>query len=266
MCSYNRVNGDFACENQWLLTDVLKKDWKFPGFVLSDWGGTHSDVKASAAGLDNEQPGRFFFEKRVQGGAGGGKDSAERTGRARASHSAHHVCDGRDRSSAADESLIDPFAGFETARKIEESGIVLLKNEKAALPLNAAKLHTIAVIGSHSDVGMISGGGSAQVDPIGGNAIKPPGKGATHWMEEIWFPTSPLKAIQARAPHATVKYDPGTDPAAAAAAAKGADVAIVFAYKWASEGMDLKDLSLPHNQDAIISAVAAGESAHDCGA
>ena len=57
---------------------------------------------------------------------------------------------------------------------------------------------------------MISGGGSAQVDPIGGNAIAPPGKGATHWQQEIWFPTSPLKAIQARAPKATVKYDAGT--------------------------------------------------------
>jgi beta-glucosidase len=154
-------------------------------------------------------------------------------------------------------SVIDPFAGFETARKIEEGGIVLLKNEKAQLPLNSARLKTIAVIGSHSDVGMISGGGSAQVDPIGGNAIKPPGQGATRWMEETWFPTSPLKAIKERASHATVKYDPGTDPAAAAAAAKGADVAIVFAYMWASEGMDLKSLSLPHDQDAIISAVAA---------
>src|ERR1700722_15434907 len=66
MCSYNRVNGDFACENQWLLTDVLKKDWKFPGFVVSDWGGTHSDVKASAAGLANEEPGRFFSQKRFK--------------------------------------------------------------------------------------------------------------------------------------------------------------------------------------------------------
>jgi beta-glucosidase len=154
-------------------------------------------------------------------------------------------------------SVVDPFAGFETSRKIEESGIVLLKNERAALPLNAARLHTIAVIGSHSDVGMISGGGSAQVDPIGGNAIVPEGKGATHWQEEIWFPTSPLKAIQARAPKATVKYDPGTDPAAAAAAAKGADVAIVFAYEWASEGMDLPDLTLPHQQDEVIAQVAA---------
>jgi beta-glucosidase len=107
---------------------------------------------------------------------------------------------------------------------------------------------------------MISGGGSAQVDPIGGNAIDPPGKGATHWQEEIWFPTSPLKAIQARAPKATVKYDSGTDPSAAAATAKGADVAIVFAYEWASEGMDLKSLTLPHDQDTVIAAVAAANS------
>jgi beta-glucosidase len=73
MCSYNRVNGDFACENQYLLNEVLKKDWKFPGFVLSDWGGTHSDVKASAAGLDNEQPGRFFYEKRYKDALDAGK-------------------------------------------------------------------------------------------------------------------------------------------------------------------------------------------------
>jgi len=255
MCSYNRVNGDFACENQWLLTDVLKKAWKFPGFVLSDWGGTHSDVKASAAGLDNEQPGRFFFEKRFKEALDAGKipqsELDDHVHRILRTMFANGVVD-----HPRQRSVIDPFAGFETARKIEESGIVLLKNEKAALPLSAAKLKTIAVIGSHSDVGMISGGGSAQVDPIGGNAIKPAGQGATHWMEEIWFPTSPLKAIQARAPHATVKYDAGTDPASAAAAAKGADVAIVFAYRWASEGMDMKDLSLPHNQDAIISAVA----------
>lgn len=254
MCSYNRVNGDFACENKWLLTDVLKKDWKFPGFVLSDWGGTHSDIKASAAGLDNEQPGRFFYEQRFKEAVQAGKipeseldDHVHRI--LRSMFAAGVIDHPRQRS------VVDPFAGFEISRKIEEGGIVLLKNEKAALPLSAVKLHTIAVIGSHSDVGMISGGGSAQVDPIGGNAIMPPGKGATHWMEEIWFPTSPLRAIQARAPHAKVKYDPGTDPASAAAAAKGADVAIVFAYMWASEGMDLQSLTLPHDQDAIISAV-----------
>lgn len=256
MCSYNRVNGDFACENKWLLTDVLKKDWKFPGFVLSDWGGTHSTEKASAAGLDNEQPGWFFFSDKykaaVESGAISTAELDEHVHRILRSMFAAGVIDyPRQRS------VVDPFAGFDISRKIEEGGIVLLKNEKSALPLNASRLHTIAVIGSHSDVGMISGGGSAQVDPIGGNAIMPPGKGATHWLEEIWFPTSPLKAIKARAPHAEVRYDPGTDPAAAAAAAKGADVAIVFAYRWASEGMDLPNLTLPHQQDDVIAAVAA---------
>src|SRR3982074_1656377 len=72
MCSYNRVNGDYACENKYLLTDVLKKDWGFKGFVLSDWEGTHSGAKASAAGLDHEEPGEIFYgdamKKAVQSG------------------------------------------------------------------------------------------------------------------------------------------------------------------------------------------------------
>ena len=268
MCSYNRVNGDYACENQWLLNDVLKKDWKFPGFVLSDWGGTHSTEKASAAGLDNEEPGRFFYEAKYKAAIEAGKIP-----QAELDEHIHRILRAMFAVGVIDfprqRFVVDPFAGFETARKIEEGGIVLLKNEHATLPIDAAKVRTIAVIGAHSDVGMISGSGSAQVDPIGGNAIMPPGKGGTHWLEEIWFPTSPLKAIQARAPHATVKYDPGTDPAAAAAAAKGADVAIVFGYQWESEGMDLPSLALPNykkngmkddpeiDQNALIAAVAA---------
>ncbi len=61
MCSYNGVNGDYACENTWLLHDVLKGEWKFPGFVMSDWDATHSTVKASHAGLDQEQPLNLFY-------------------------------------------------------------------------------------------------------------------------------------------------------------------------------------------------------------
>ena len=175
MCSYNRVNGDFACENQYLLTGVLKKDWKFPGFVLSDWGGTHSTEKASAAGLDNEQPGHFFYDERykaaVQAGTIPMAELDDHVHRILRSMFAAGVID-----NPRQRTVVDPFAGFEISRKIEEGGIVLLKNEKAMLPLNATKLRTIAVIGSHSDVGMISGGGSAQVDPIGGNATMPPGK------------------------------------------------------------------------------------------
>src|SRR5579864_1729253 len=61
MCSYNRVWGDYACENKYLLDDLLKKEWKFKGFVLTDWGGAHSIEKASAAGMDHEQPGWLFY-------------------------------------------------------------------------------------------------------------------------------------------------------------------------------------------------------------
>ena len=68
MCSYNRVNGDYACENKYLLTDVLKQDWKFPGFVLSDWGGAHSIAKASAAGLDHEEPNEYFYGDAMEKG------------------------------------------------------------------------------------------------------------------------------------------------------------------------------------------------------
>jgi len=268
MCSYNRINGDYACENQWILNDVLKKEWKFPGFVLSDWGGTHSTEKASAAGLDNEEPGHFWFSDKYKAAVDAGKIP-----QAELDDHVHRILRSMFAAGVIDfprqRVVVDPFAGFEVARKIEEGSIVLLKNEHNALPLDAAKIRTVAVIGAHSDVGMISGSGSAQVDPIGGNAIMPPGKGQTRWLEQIWFPTSPLKAIQARAPHATVKYDPGTDPAAAAAAAKGADAVVVFGYQWESEGMDLPSLALPNykkngqkddpevDQNAVIAAVTA---------
>jgi beta-glucosidase len=256
MCSYNRVNGDYACENRYLLTDVLKKDWGFKGFVLSDWQGTHSTAKASAAGLDHEEPGEIFF--------GDSLKEAVQSGRVPMAEVDDHVlrivrsmfaCGVID--DPPQKGVVDVMGGFEISRKIEEQSIVLLKNEKAQLPLDASKVRSIAVIGTHADVGMISGGGSAQVDPPGGNAIMPPGKGQTHWQDHIWFPTSPLKAIRAKAPAAKVEFASGEDSTAAAAVAKTADVAIVFAYQWESEGMDLPNLSLPDRQDELISAVAA---------
>jgi beta-glucosidase len=256
MCSYNRVLGDFACENKWLLTDVLKKDWHFPGFVLSDWGGTHSTEKASAAGLDHEEPGRNFYDAQYKAAVEAGTIS-------QAELDDHVLRILRSMLSAGvidyprQRSVVDPFAGLDVARRIEEASIVLLKNKDAVLPLVPARLHTIAVIGAHADVGMISGGGSAQVDPPGGNAVAQPGQGATHWQDHVWFPTSPLKAIEARAPGAQVQYNSGDDPAAAAALARTADVAIVFAYQWESEGMDLPSLALSNNQNALIAAVAA---------
>lgn len=256
MCAYNRVNGQYSCENKYLLTDVLKKDWNFKGFVLSDWQGTHSTIKASAAGLDHEEPGEYFYgdamKKAVESGQVPMAELDDHVHRILRSMFACGVVDDPPK-----KSVVDVAGGFEIARKIEEQSIVLLKNEPALLPLDASKLRTIAVIGAHSDVGMISGGGSAQVDPPGGSAIMPPGKGGTTWQAQIWFPTSPLTAIRAKAPGASVRYDPGTDISSAAALAKTADVAIVFAYQWESEGMDLDSLSLPGNQNDLVEKVAA---------
>jgi beta-glucosidase len=256
MCSYNRINGDYGCENTYTLHDVLKKDWAFKGFVISDWGGAHSTEKASAAGMDQEQPMADYFGPKLKEAVEAGKVPM-----AEIDDHARRVLYGEFLSGIVDnpieKGVVDVLGGMNIAQHIEEKSIVLLKNEKAILPLNAAKIHSIAIIGGHADVGMISGGGSAQVDPPGGNAIAPPGKGATHWQDHIWFPTSPLKALQVKLPSAKVEFNSGQDATSAAALAKSADVAIVFAYQWESEGVDLTTLSLPDNQDALIEQVAA---------
>jgi beta-glucosidase len=256
MCSYNRVWGDYACENKYLLNDVLKKEWKFKGFVVSDWGATHSAAKASAAGLDHEEPGFIFYGERLKRAVQSGKVPMTEV-----DDHVHRILWAMFATGVIDDppkkSVVDVIGGFEVAQTIAEQSIVLLKNDHTQLPLDPAKVRSIVVIGPHADVGMISGGGSAQVDPPGGNAIMPPGQGQTHWQDKIWFPTSPLKAVRAKAPAAKVQFDSGADPAAAAALANTADVAVVFAYQWESEDMDLDTLSLPEHQDDLIARVAA---------
>ncbi len=256
MCSYNRINGDFGCENAYTLQDVLKNDWGFKGFVISDWAGTHSTEKASAAGLDQEQPMAEFFGPKLKEAV-----EAGRVPMSEIDDHARRVLYAEFLSGVVDDppqkGVVDAEKGFEVAQQVEEKSIVLLKNTGAVLPIVPAKVRSIAIIGGHADVGMISGGGSAQVDPPGGNAIMPPGKGATNWQDHIWFPTSPLKALRARLPNTKIDFDAGTDPESAANLAKGADLAIVFASQWLSEDMDVPSLSLPDNQDALIEQVAS---------
>jgi beta-glucosidase len=248
MCSYNSVNGDFACENKYLLTDVLKQEWGFKGFVVSDWGGTHSTVKASAAGLDNEEPLDEFFGAKLKAAVEAGKVStAELDEHVRRVLRAEFACGIVDHPTQ--KSVVDVLGGLETARKMEEQSAVLLKNSDSVLPLNGAAVKSIAIIGPHADAEMISGGGSAQVDA--------PGRPNAGWQAHVWFPTSPMKAVKAKAPGADVQFDSGANPASAAALAKKSDVAIVFAYQWMAEGMDLADLTLPEKQDELIAAVAA---------
>jgi beta-glucosidase len=256
MCSYNRINGDFGCENSYTLRDVLKKDWGFKGYVMSDWAGTHSTEKASAAGLDQEQPMAEYFGPKLRAAVDAGTVPLSEI-----DDHARRVLYAEFLSGTVDDppqkSVVDVVKGLEVAQAVEEKSIVLLKNSAAVLPISPSKVRSIAIIGGHADVGMISGGGSAQVDPPGGNAIMPPGKGATQWQEHIWFPTSPLKALQAKLPNTKIDFDPGTDAKSAASLARNVDVAIVFAYQWLSEDMDLPSLSLPDNQDTLIEQISS---------
>jgi beta-glucosidase len=249
MCSYNKVNGDWSCENSYLLTDVLKKAWGFKGFVLSDWGATHSTVKAALAGLDNEESDSRYFgdalKKAVESGEVPLSRIDDMVHRILRTGFAMGIIDNPPRGR-----VVDPFAGADTSQEIAEQASVLLKNSGGQLPLNAAALKSIAVIGSHADTSMLSGGGSAQVDPPGQGPSRFGGPG-------VWFPTSPLKAIRAKAPKANVVFDGGADPAAAAAVARTADIAIVFVNQPTSEGRDVRTLTLPDNQDQLVSAVAA---------
>ena len=255
MCAYNKVNGDYSCENDYLLNQVLKKDFGFQGWVLSDWGGTHSTVKAALNGLDQEMPGDDFFGAPLKKAVESGE-----VPEARLNDMVHRILRSIFATGVFDNppvrSVVDPFRGLEDAQHIAEESIVLLKNADNLLPLDAAHVVSIALIGSHADVGVLSGGGSAQVDPPGGDAVTHRA-GSAPWMRPVWFPSSPLKYIRAHAPQATVEYNDGTDPAAAAMLAKVSQVAIVFVNQYMSEGRDAATLSLPDNQDALVSAVAA---------
>jgi beta-glucosidase len=264
MCSYNKLNGDWACENKYLLDDFLKKAVGHKGFVLADWGATHSTVKAAMSGLDQEEPGSTYFSEKLKQAVESGEVPM-----ARINDMVHRILRSEFAVGLFDNppqpKVVDVFAGLEFAQHVAEKGSVLLKNNNQ-LPLNAASIKSIAVIGSHADVGVLSGGGSAQVDPPGGNAVPPPpppagaqrpGGGFGFGRGPVWFPSAPLKAIRAKVPSARVEYNAGTDPAAAAALAKASEVAIVFVNQPTSEGRDAPSLSLPDDQDKLVAAVAA---------
>ena len=257
MCSYNRVNGDFACENSYLLTDVLKKDFHFKGFVLSDWGATHSAGKASHAGLDMEQPDQIFFGDALQKAVASGEVSQDEI-----NDHVHRILRTIFASGLFDHpvqnEVPDVEKGYAVAQKIAEKSIVLLRNERQVLPL-AANVKSVVLIGGHADVGVLSGGGSAQVSPPGGSPIPPPPAKSMldMFIRPQWMPSSPLRALTAKLPGSKVSYVSGDDTAAAASAAKSADVAIVFAYQWEAENSDLPTLDLSADQNKLIETVAA---------
>jgi beta-glucosidase len=258
MCAYNKVNGAYACENSWLLNEVLKGDWRFPGFVLSDWGAVHSTASAVLAGLDQESGEQLdtqnFFETPLAAALREGAVSEDRL-----DDMATRIVGSMYRSGLMESRFAappsDPRQSDDVALAIEREGIVLLKNE-GALPLSGRE-RRVAVIGARADRGVPAGGGSSEVTPRGGFAAKEP---AGPNRAEAFDPSSPLEALRRRFAGARVDYDDGRDALRAARLAAQADVAIVFADQWMTETADAPDLALPGDQDALIETVSAANS------
>jgi beta-glucosidase len=261
MCAYNRVNDVYSCENDYLLNEVLKKDWGFKGWVMSDWGATHSTVKAANAGLDQE----FFLSQYFSAPL---KEAVEKgeVPMTRLDDMVHRILRTLFAVGAMDHPpVVTPInveKDTDIAQHIEEQGAVLLKNADGQLPLDASKVRSIAVIGSHADIAVLSGGGSAQVNPVGGNAVPPNTVPANDDTDaflaiQVWDPSSPVRAIRAKSPQSKVAFESGLDAGAAAKLAGDSDLAIVFAHQHTHENADLKSLALPDEQDELIRRVAA---------
>ncbi|MDE1152562.1 MAG: glycoside hydrolase family 3 C-terminal domain-containing protein [Micavibrio sp.] len=261
MCAYNRVNGPYACDSQHLLTKVLKQDWKFPGWVMSDWGAVYSENYA-LAGLD-QQSGEQLDEKVWFDGPfkQGIKDG--RIPKARLDDMVHRILRSMFEVGLFDHPAktadIDFEADAQVSRAVAQDGIVLLKNQDDILPL-ARDAKRIAIIGGLAARGVLSGGGSSQVVAPGGRYVFVPlgGEGrVAEWRGMVYHKSSPLEAIKTHAPNTEVRYDDGRYPSRAAELARSADVVVVFANQWMMEAEDAPDLSLPDGQDALITAVAA---------
>lgn len=265
MCAYNKVGGDWACENAFLMNDVLKRDWGYRGWVMSDWGGVHSTDKAALAGLD-QQSGQeldraMYFDTALKSSV-----RAERVPMARLNDMVARYLTGLIMTGAFDTPVpataqaIPYGRNAEVAQRAAEAGMVLLKNQGGLLPL-ARNAMRIVLIGGRADVGVLSGGGSSQVRSVGGAPIEIPltSGAAASFARYTYHASSPLTAIRAAMPRAQVTFVDGRDVAAAAQAARSADVAIVFATQWTTEAQDVPSLALPDGQDALIAAVAAAQ-------
>jgi len=257
MCSYNRVHAVYACENEALLNGVLKHDFHFPGYVMSDWGAQHSAAEAANAGLDQESAGSVFdrrpyFDADLRAALAGGAFTI-----ARLDDMVRRILRSLFAVGVVDhpiaESAIDFVADARVSQQDAEQAIVLLRNQHGLLPLTPA-LRRIALIGSHANVGVLSGGGSGQVHPRGGPAVPDlgprPFPGPT-----IYDPTSPLEAIAARLPGSQLRFASGEDRSEALRLAADSDLVLLFAHQWTAESRDFA-LTLPDDQDSLISALA----------
>ena len=235
MGAYNKVNGDYCCENDVLLNQILKGDWKFDGFVTSDFGAVHSTVPSAKAGLDLEMPTGIYFgdalKKAVTAGDVPVAMLDEKLVRRFRTMMQRGVWDNPPARGPI------PAGNADIALKLGTEGIVLLKNAGGQLPLKADAIHSIAVIGPFAAKAMTGGGGSSLVIPI--------------------LTVAPVEGIQKIVGNGVaVHEDDGANPAAAAQVAKAADVAILMLGDRQAEGRD-HPIELSADQNALATAVLA---------
>ncbi|MCP8892075.1 beta-glucosidase [Sphingomonas faeni] len=258
MCAYNLVNGAEACGNAPLLNGVLKGDWGYKGWVMSDWGAVES-TDFLEKGLDQQSGSQLdkqrWFDAPLKRGLADGTIPRARVSDAvrRILRSVYAV--GADKPTRP--APIDVAGHAQVALKTAQDGIVLLKND-GILPL-AKTARTILVVGGQASFGVLSGGGSSQVTPNGAapRIIDLGGAGLGGLLSrQIYFPSSPVDALKVAMPQATLTFSSGYSIANTAAMAKAADMVIVFATKWEGEDVDSASLELPQGQDALIAAMA----------
>jgi beta-glucosidase len=252
MCSYNKVNGEYASQHRWLLTDVLREEWGFDGLVVSDWGAVHDRVAALRAGLDLEMPPNLGVSDRaiVDAVAAGDLDEAV------LDRAAGRVLRLVHRSRRREPADMDAAAHHALARRAAAQSLVLLKND-GVLPLTGMAGRTVAVIGEFARTPRFQGAGSSQVSPT---------------LVDV-----PLDALAAALPGATLRFaagyridgsspdqapdgspssGPGPDLVAeAVTASTGADVVLVFLGlppAEESEGYDRAHIDLPDAQTSLL--------------
>lgn len=235
MCAYPEVNGSYNCENAPLLDGILKKEWKFDGFVMSDWGATHSTAPSAMAGLDLEMPtGKYFgdeLKQAVQSGAVPMSVINDKLVRRFAK-----MMEFGEWVAVPKPTTIPAFAHGAVDRKIADAGMVLLKNDGNLLPLNIKDIRAITLAGPFVVRPNSGGGGSSHVIPL-----------------YTITPYDGLEAAMELQIHFNV-FD-GSDIDAAVNAAKHSQVAIVMVGDQNTEGRD-HPITLPDAQNKLIEAVA----------
>ena len=241
MCSYNKINGVYASENPWLLTDVLRTEWGFDGYAVSDWGAVSDRVAGVAAGLDLEMPASGGVnDRKIVEAVKAGKLDEKLVDRAceRILNIVYRYLE-----NAKPETPWDKEAQHAQAADIAAECMVLLKNEGGILPLK--KEDEIAFIGEFAKKPRFQGGGSSHI-----NCFKTTGALAA---------AEGLKVTYARGYDVAADDAPAEMIAEAVAAAKKAKAAVVFAGlpdSYESEGYDRAHMRMPACQNKLIEAVA----------